>query len=384
MTSASPARSTAGPSQNRYCALLGNGASIAYNPDLSIPALTAGLVAKFEGLGGVDVQGALSAYAHGLSGTNPDDFERLLAPIEHAARGLPALAGLVGLAGSAQAHVGQALSTTRAFMLDVHRMGMGIALGLIADRTHGRGEVVHDTTVIAVAEALLALGPVGRVTVATLNYDGLLHSGMLNSAPSNEVCDLSDGREDDKLRVVSGQPELSCRLLRSTDDLPTPRTAIVQLHGSLGWLRDRERPDRVRKFNIEDLRAVRYWDALRDGRALMDPVVILTDQKVREAAGWPFGLAYDIFQDRLRQASRWLVAGYGFGDEPVASAMNLAYRHHHDRGALRLLVVDFEKPADEVRKLARDATGLPGSQIDVDTTGIPACLSGEPWQAWAA
>lgn len=47
------------------------------------------------------------------------------------------------------------------------------------------------------------------------------------------------------------------------DCLPR-RTRLIHLHGSLTWLRNPQ-TGKVYRFRIEELRAINYWHAWRDG-----------------------------------------------------------------------------------------------------------------------
>ncbi len=73
-----------------------------------------------------------------------------------------------------------------------------------------------------------------RVTVATLNYDGLLHSGIL---AAGAITDLAAEYDEDLFTVVSGD-RLEGKRLRRRDDL-TSGIELVNLHGQLGVARTR-------------------------------------------------------------------------------------------------------------------------------------------------
>lgn len=125
-------------------ALIGNGVSIAYNPELGVGQLTPALLGAFTALTpGQPASDYLRRYAAQVAGTiDADDpaagFEDLLGPLDHVARALPLLAPLgAGQYTDAGSDIAVALETTQHFLAGLHRTGMGVVLRLIAGRAHG-------------------------------------------------------------------------------------------------------------------------------------------------------------------------------------------------------------------------------------------------------
>src|SRR5688500_13381506 len=162
----------------RTACLLGNGVSLAYNADLRVDQLTVDLVRRFGELGATDPERALAAYAAHLAIVPGKQFELLLGPLESTSKALSYMPGLAALADQAPGSVAAALESVGGFLRTVHRIGTAVTLGHIAERTIGGA---WWEGVWPVAEALIQLGTAADLTVGTLNYDGLLHSGLMEA-----------------------------------------------------------------------------------------------------------------------------------------------------------------------------------------------------------
>ena len=155
------------------------------------------------------------------------------------------------------------------------------------------------------AQGVVDLAEPHRLGVATLNYDGLTHAGLLKHG---KPADPAHGFQNHSHTVVRGRKPIDGFALRQSDDIPDDKTPLIQLHGSLGWLRHPETGS-VLRFTLDDLRAIDYWSEWGAGNTNWSPVVVLTDQKERTIVRRPFALAYDIFQQRLIASDRWLIGG---------------------------------------------------------------------------
>lgn len=162
----------------RTTCLLGNGVSLAYNPDLRVTQLTADLLERFAGLGATDPERALATYASHLAAMPGEHFEALLGPLESTSKALGDIPGLAGLTDAAPDAIVWALRVTAGFLGDVHRIGTAVTLGHIAERTTGGN---YWEGAWPVAQALIGLGRAHDLTVGTLNYDGLLHAGLMEA-----------------------------------------------------------------------------------------------------------------------------------------------------------------------------------------------------------
>ena len=368
--------------------LIGNGLSVSYSPELSVNRLTRMLRQRFSDLGGDRAETALSQVARDLRGEDREAFEQLLGPLESLSRAIPGLPGLASLASLPADQIGECGTQLADFANEVHRIGLGIVLGLVAEHSVGVGGGRVEGTVVEVCRELgRAAAPdeaSGSIlTVATLNYDGLLTAGLLR-LHDDGLCALSDmghGQLSNRLSIAREVPPSGCLGIRAADDLPGD-VQLLHLHGSLGWLTDPDTGD-VWKFELPELRGPHgqmrtYWTHLKTGSALLLPKVVLTDKKTRAVAEWPFSLAYLIFESRLRTSERWLIGGYGFGDEPVNQVLRRAYQRRQTLGSPPRVLVIGHGPA--VADRARHAIGHPPQFVDTD--GFPGAVHGAAFADW--
>jgi hypothetical protein len=365
----------------RTACLIGNGLSIAYNDALSIPHLSEQLEQEFG-----ESHELLGKIAEKLRGSAPTGFESLLGPFSSAAEAVHSLPELEGLLGFDNA-AAEAFSTTADCLTQIYRLGVGSALQMISVLARGRGGDVHYDVIERLCRALWDLGPRRDLMVATLNYDGLLHSGLIEADTDEwlqrrgELADLADGRVNHEHELVPGT-RLVGWPLRVFDDMPPDRCALVQLHGSLGWLREPGARTEVWRFELESLREIDYWNRWRSGEIQWEPAVLLTDQKAPMVGHRPYSLAYETFTRRLADADRWLIAGYGFGDEPVNRAFREAHRLRSGaRPPAKLLVIGLG-PEESLRQRVVDELHV--EPAHVSSEGLPAAIDGEAWRAWGS
>jgi hypothetical protein len=369
--------------------LLGNGVSVAYNPELSVRALTDDLLRLFRDAGVSDPGRVLSELSRSAEASADNQFERLLGPLSSSADAIRSLRELTPIAEQLGiADISVSAAHVADFLRDVHRFGLAIVLDHIASRSQGHVASFVSAT-RAVGQALVSLGAPSDLTVATLNYDGLTHAALLEMGQDEygttffAITDLADGRVNQP-HSIAGRNMIGYPI-RDVDDLPPDHASVLQLHGSLGWLRN-PRNGEVWRFALGDLRAAGYWEALRAGRTDWEPVVVLTDQKERAVAGWPFSLAYEAFGDRLSAADRWLIAGYGFGDTPVNGLLQSALlrrRRRHEADP-RLLIIDKDSNPAGVQARVRRALRVLGGEPEVSVVGIPEALESELWVDWSS
>ncbi len=366
----------------RVVAFVGNGLSIAYNPALSIASLTGELLRRFD-----ETDDDLRAIAAAARSDDTDGFEQLLGPFDAVSamiRNLPGIQSEGGWTPRFNA-LGEALEAAK----DIHMRGTGIALSLIADRSQNDGDfTIVDTFCSAVAE----LTEPRELTIATLNYDGLLAAGFLQEAIHHDwtvrrtlsICDMADGRTRSELipDFTNGRTIESWEL-RQIPDFLDDRARLLNLHGSLGWLRHIEDPHYVRKFRIPDLREADFWSRHSRGEASWEPIVVLTSRKTELTQEWPYQLCYAELRRALAEADRWLIAGYGFADEPVNQAFKWAVRaRQRQRRDTRVLVIGIERPPI-LRARTRGRLGIPADWTIASDDGLPDAIEGDLWQEWA-
>jgi hypothetical protein len=189
---------------------------------------------------------------------------------------------------------------------------------------------------------------------------------------------------------VGGKEITAHELRRSTDLPPKARVHVLNLHGSLGWLLDTQTQVGL-KFAIDDLREAQYWDLLRSGETDLWPLVVLTDQKTRRVASWPFALAYGAFENGLTRSERWLIGGYSFSDVPVNQILRDAYRVRqtwkaHDGGVElpRTLVITTDPDTESVAATVSNVIGCPLEDLIIDPQGFPEAVDSDAWEEWCA
>jgi hypothetical protein len=375
------------PTRPRAVCLFGNGLSIAYNPALSVESLTARLLEDMSRLAGSKAADALSRFAVDLRGTESPQLEDLLGPLDSMANALPDLTGLKELATSEDKSLVSCINTVGAFTRDVYRVGVAVVLRAIAELGIEASPGSFDDTVRLVCERLLEAEFDEPLTIGTLNYDGLLTAALLDlGGPRKILSDMGHGAYEALRRVSeSRKDESRCWPVRRTDDF-IRRVHLIHLHGSLAWLRDPEGD--VWKFELDELRTDRgwpspLWDDLIEDRTDLTPSVVLTDQKGPATQVWPFSLAYAVFEHRLIESERWLIAGYSFGDKPL----NETLRRAHGMRAIKktrppkLLVIDLGD-ADRIRATVETAIGRAPDLID--GSGLPEATDAAAFHEWIA
>lgn len=258
----------------------------------------------------------------------------------------------------------------------LHRLGVGTALDLIATRTQGQGIDQLHAGPGALADGLIAAANGGVLTIATLNYDGLLHAVL----PDESVADLATGVGAGPVDLGDGTV-LPSWPLRALADFPDDRAIhLLHLHGSLGWLRG---STSIRKFRIDDLREADVWGRIANDELGLEPVVVLTDRKDHVPGTAPFALAYKVFADRLAMTRHWCVAGYSFLDLPVNRALAdaAAAREHAGLPEPRVLVLGYGD-VPQLTEHIIERIGEFTSQLFVDGVGLPTSVGGDVWTEW--
>lgn len=363
--------------------LIGNGTSVAYNHELSVAALTDSLIEEFETLGGVGAPDALQSLAAVATGAAGDQFEELLGPLESTATAIGAIAGL-GAALVTPAQIA-AVDEVRGLLNQIRRTGLGVVLGHIDARAQGV-QGAFELVTSELGHALGQLGEPGDLCVASLNYDGLTHGGLFEHF-ENAITDLAAGYAPVHDGPDLGNGHLAGFALRQPGTaLPDDKVALLHLHGFMGWLRH-PLDDQVVKFSLSDLRQGDYWTTYRNGGTDWAPVVVLTDRKAETIVQQPFADAYERFYQELLHADRWLVMGYGLGDEPVNSLFRTARRERSLMGEPdpRCLVVTYGDPVEAAHHhtLACARLDLPPA-TDVSMDGVPHVFASAAWDTFVA
>lgn len=369
--------------------LMGNGVSIAANPDLALSVLTEKIRRQFEIID--PKREAPDRVLARLAGRGRDtgdpmtDFEALIGPLDQQTANLGDLLELAELVGEESPAVAKALKTAVTFVHALRRLGAGHAVNIIAEEsvaTFERRQVVEEFL-----EAVVGVVP-GRITIGNLNYDSLAMASLLNVAGS-EMCDMVRGDRKRPLDPIgTDQIIMGAPMRTSANDFPMGRRIrLVHPHGSLTWFRDPS-DDTVYRFDLDGLRWIDAWAAWRDGRTEWEPQVVLTNQSAKSdlVTREPFNLSYEALYNGLASADRWLIAGYSFRDECVNDVLKRAWDARSD--APRILVVTHgDSPAEQT---VLDAIGhnpftdpAPSAFLNVCRCGIADAPSCATWQHWA-
>lgn len=312
-------------------AVLGNGVSITYNPDFALVPLTNEILRRFakQKIQAFEVQRRLSQLARAARPTDPDApllFEDLLGPFDRMADGIDAMRRLAPYVPGGTSHREELKSAAR-FGRRLFRRATGTALGVITEFSHNQGEVAWQRAGEVVNQLAVAAGHEGTVRIFTLNYDCLADSAALRLQDDLDspvmVSDMADGRSQHRLQILKAgsNRRVLANPLRDDEEYLHGDCSIViyHLHGAIDWVRDAN--GQVWKVgSVQQLRRKNFWRLYSRGLASVSPVVVLTDQKSAILAKDPFAWAYRRLRNALRtqdQLDAVLIAGYGFGDEPL-------------------------------------------------------------------
>ena len=318
-------------------AIFGNGTSIPYNSGFQIDKLTEKILRRFtpSGTGVANVTEALNRLARAASSQDLSPkltFEALLGPFDRIAAGVDALTELSEMIPGGDRHA-SALRDAAAFGHSLYRRAVGRCLAVVAELSTGQGEVAKQRSDALLDWIVNAVPPNSTIRVFTLNYDGLTDSAALDlgdrDSPDVRVSDMADGRSHSVVRTLTSGGRMYLYPLRNDEEYLAGEAhsgatsmVIYHLHGSLSWLQDSD--GQVWKaHSIDRLRNLRFWSRFAQGRAALEPVVVLTDQKMPRISHDPFAWAYRRLRrsllgaDGQPQPDAIVIAGYGFGDEPL-------------------------------------------------------------------
>lgn len=315
-------------SPRNVAVLVGNGLSIAFNPELNLRAITTEMLERIqaESSEGSSVVAAMKEIAQRAlpdGATNDDDFEKLVGAFAAESRTLGYLEELAALVSPQDAALEAAFGLVRTFAEMIRDRGLSHVLEVICDRSYAdwdRAAGLH-ALVLAVTSAFA-----GNVAFGNLNYDTLLLAALVTVCPT-QLADMASGWR--KLRLLDGSgtesevPQLRVR----ASDFPTDRRVqLLHLHGSVTFWTDPAK-SLFAKLSIDYLRDHEQWRSVRDNTTNIRPAVVLATQRdksdhVKEP---PFAVAYEVFRHRLELADHWLIIGYSFRDVPVNEMLRTVF-----------------------------------------------------------
>lgn len=375
------------PTPNRrVAALLGNGVSIAFNPELALPKINEELRQRLnrdveEG----DPASVLTAAANRIDTGDPyEDFEALLGPLDQQYDFIKMMAKYAAIIGEKNAQAYAHLVGAADFVRDVRRTGTSFALEIIDERSHASIDEMEQQGAYEFIDRLIDSADGQRLTIANLNYDNLAMAALAHNH-DNEFCDMARGYPRTLHEVVDEFPWVGYPLRENADFPGYRRVRLLHLHGSLTWL---QAPDgKIYRFGTDQLRLGNFWEKWRDNETGWQPVVVLTNQtsKAEVVKEQPYAMAYAESEQSFIEADRWLIAGYSFRDECVNNMLARAWAARKTPPQILVITYGDELTDGEIyhgvgyRWWEDEANGF----IEVVRDGLPEALDSDKWKRWA-
>jgi len=326
--------------------LVGNGLSIAFNPELNLQRITEEVLQRIEKSEGGDVVVAMKEIAERAlpyGATSADDFEVLVGAFGAESRTLDVLDTLAELTKPSDKKLRKAIRRVSKFAEQVRDTGISHVLEVIAERSHA---YVDDSQSLYGLVTAITESFNGRVVIGNLNYDTLLLAALLTVC-QREVADMGHGNRFVNV-LVDDEVERRVHALRaSSADFPSSkRVQLLHIHGSLTFWATRDQTIHA-KLPKEMLEDGEQWRAIREETTNVRPVVVLANRrdKADHVAQFPFNLAYEMFASGLAEADRWLIIGYSFKDDPVNNTLRSEFIERDPKP--RVLVVTY---GEELRR----------------------------------
>ncbi|AZT97715.1 SIR2 family protein [Brevibacterium aurantiacum] len=315
-----------GESSRSIAVLIGNGLSTAFNSELNLQRITEEVLNRMSESNGDDVVAAMREIAERTlpDGANTDeDFELLVGAFGTESRTLGTLDLLAQLTEPKDVALRSAIATVADFTEQVRDNGVSHVLEVITERSHATQDDAKDLNSLVSAV-------VGEfkddVVFANLNYDTLLLASLLAVCPK-EVADMGHGWKRATVQVGDQEPRQVQRLRASASDFPGERRILLlHMHGSLTYWTTMDGDAHV-KVPRDMLLEANQWSAIRNRSTNIRPDVVLASRrdKTEHVSRFPFSLAYEMFAVQLATASRWLIIGYSFRDDPVNEVLRKAF-----------------------------------------------------------
>lgn len=315
--------------------LVGNGLSIAFNPDLTLASITREMIVRMrdaaeDGDAVLHAMHEIARRSTALDEVTDDDFEKLVGAFDSQAVTLEELVKLAELVEADDESLISSIREVSKFSQRVRDRGISFVLEVVTERSRADHELhaaLHDT-ISAIYEKFE-----GRVTFGNLNYDTLLLSALL--ATNAPMADLGRGVQFVEISVVDrddpDEPPVTYRAQRLRTRLDFPpgdryRVRLLHLHGSLTFWGEVDGEQYI-KVPVHSLRDHDMWSGLREGEPKWRPAVVLANQrdKARHVERYPFALGYEGFAASLVESDHWLIIGYSFRDACVNDVLRAEF-----------------------------------------------------------
>lgn len=363
--------------------LAGNGLSIAFNPDLSLQSVTNEVVARLDADAPVrPVSGILIELARiNDAGDAEVDFEALVGTLSSQHGAFVQMAQLCNAMEPTDQELATALRRSATFAAQLADVGVSQVLDVIGERSiayYERQEPLSNWLKSLVTEFA------DRLTFANLNYDTMLHAGLLEWPA--DLCDMGDGRQRQIFEDAEGL-RLPCNGIRTEDDFPDDRRIrLIHMHGSYTWWRQGD--DRqVYRIDADQVRSSALLSRVRNQTTSLRPVVVLANriEKPTVVERYPFDLSYDIFSSSLQESDHWLVVGYSFRDSSVNERLRRAALARERGDMPKVCVITYgDEPSKHLieQEFGWSVADGPSSWLTVIRTGVLNSPETSEWQSW--
>lgn len=366
--------------------LVGNGLSVAFNPQLNLKTITHEMMGRIGSatVDGSDVVAAMQEIAERAlptGATSDNDFEVLVGAFGAESRTLTYLRELADLVSPQDAKLRAAIQRVTKFAEQVRDTGLSYVLEVIFERSQGTwadADGLH-TIVTAITAAFE-----GQVNFGNLNYDTLLLSALLAGA-KDDLADMGHGWKTTVLNTSSGPISVPI-LRREAGDFPANRRVrLLHLHGSLTFWTDASRTV-FAKLDRSILSTNDQWQHMRDGKESARPVVVLANQrdKSHHVTEFPFSLAYEVFASALTTSEHWLIVGYSFRDTCINDMLRAEFSNR--KAKPRVLVVTYGALPlrhDVERAVGWGAEdGVSDSWLDISRAGAYGMTGSSEWKTF--
>ncbi|MHC2186174.1 hypothetical protein ACVLV4_001821 [Rathayibacter agropyri] len=363
--------------------LVGNGLSIAFNPELNLQSITEEVLRRIEKADGGDVVVAMKEIAERAlpdGATSAEDFEVLVGVFGAESRTLDVLGTLAVLTKPSDKDLRDAIRRVSTFAKQIRDTGVSHVLEVIAERSHAyvtEAQSLYDL-ITAITESFD-----GRVVIGNLNYDTLLLAALLAVCQS-DVADMGHGNRPVNILVHDGVEREVQRLRSSSEDFPgNKRVQLLHIHGSLTYWATQDK-NIYAKLPKEILNGRDQWRAIREETTNVRPVVVLANQKdkAEHVARYPFSLAYEMFSGGLAEVDHWLIIGYSFRDDPVNSALRAKFINRDRKPYVLVVTYGRELQQRDVERAFgwRAEDGSSTSWLTINRGGARGVENTDDWQ----
>ncbi|NRD07349.1 SIR2 family protein [Rathayibacter agropyri] len=363
--------------------LVGNGLSIAFNPELNLQSITEEVLRRIEKADGGDVVVAMKEIAERAlpdGATSAEDFEVLVGVFGAESRTLDVLGTLAVLTKPSDKDLRDAIRRVSTFAKQIRDTGVSHVLEVIAERSHAyvtEAQSLYDL-ITAITESFD-----GRVVIGNLNYDTLLLAALLAVCQS-DVADMGHGNRPVNILVHDGVEREVQRLRSSSEDFPgNKRVQLLHIHGSLTYWATQDK-NIYAKLPKEILNGRDQWRAIREETTNVRPVVVLANRKdkAEHVARYPFSLAYEMFSGGLAEVDHWLIIGYSFRDDPVNSALRAKFINRDRKPYVLVVTYGRELQQRDVERAFgwRAEDGSSTSWLTINRGGARGVENTDDWQ----